>query len=506
MPVGAANVGALQNAVLNDVAFQSADVDVALNQQIAHASKVSAQLERRLFALQAELQQCRDAGRGAASALAEVRGSRERSPRAATSSASLASTPRRTRHYAQTLNSAQGEAAGAQLDGAIQAVGAALSMLTAIAEEMTVLESRLSIEIRWLRDMVRRDSDCLTSLNCRKQKAREYRHDGGIQLSSQMSPTDWPHQANDTFVAAGGAIQRSADARRSAAEVCKHAHLMAARAKKASLDALTDSISSRMEERHALQCELQTLSKQRFDTDKTLATARENLDTLKDPLRVALARQQARKDIDDGAGAALRSEKDAVVRGYRQLRHLTKQLESDLGGMRQSEDSVRHRLADLEVELSADRVALEKENPALRIGSGANPPKRTAVRTYAEHMVPAPNPISWDNSAAASSRELPFSLWNNLCARQYPGQRRDPKSGSPRSTAKNRQDGDSSAPAPSNKPIPVPPKTARATGSSSGAAAGRPKPATNAKPTPAPPVAATAPAQPAQAAAAPQTS
>eukprot|EP00672_Neobodo_designis_P000054 CAMPEP_0174882972 /NCGR_PEP_ID=MMETSP1114-20130205/85033_1 /TAXON_ID=312471 /ORGANISM="Neobodo designis, Strain CCAP 1951/1" /LENGTH=441 /DNA_ID=CAMNT_0016118373 /DNA_START=44 /DNA_END=1365 /DNA_ORIENTATION=+ len=423
----------LQSNVLNDVLFHTTDVEVALNAQVQRATKVASQLEKRLFALQAEQQQARDTNRSAASILAELQRSRQlASPRNGG-----ASTPRSKRRLQTPM--ANPDEMSQQLDGAIDAVSGAVSMLGAIDDEMRSVESRLCIQIKWLHDMINRDSDCLTAVNCRKQRAKEYRHAGGVQLSSEMDPTEWPTQANATFLEAGAVMNRSAEARKGAYEVCRHAQLMAARAKKAANDAIAQSVTARLEQRHALQCQLERIAKQQHDTTKTLDSARANLETLREPLRVALARQSARHEIDDGVGEALKSEKATVVRGYRQLRHLTKQLESDLASARSHESAVRAELETLERDLATDRSAMMAEN-AVRVTLAPQPPQRPHMRVFAQTYDPAPNPIAWDGpNAAASARELPFSLWNNACARQYPGQRRDPKSMSPREAVERRR-------------------------------------------------------------------
>jgi hypothetical protein len=426
----------LQHSVANEVLFQSTDVELALNQQVAHATKVTAALEKRLFALQAELQQARDSARGAATVLQDVRQSRET---VITPRASASSTPRRRGfNSTETAPWATTEA----LDGAIDAVSGSISLLTALIAEMHTLEGRLSVQIRWLRDLIARDSDCLTSVSCRPQRAREYRHHGGVQLSGSMSLSEWPSQANATFLEAAEAMRRSTEARKSTYEVCRQAQLVAARTKKAALDQLAGSVTARLEQRHALECELENVSKRAHDTSKSLDSARQQLQTMKAPLKVALARQVARQETDDAVGHALKSEKAVVVRGYRQLRNLTKQLQDDLDDMNVHRSDLRHDISTLETTLSADKQAMMSEN-ALRVTLAPQPPQRSSVRTYhtGNHVGTngmGPNPISWDPNATAA-RELPFSLWNNLCARQYPGQRRDGthSSSSPRDKSKS---------------------------------------------------------------------
>jgi chromosome segregation ATPase len=443
----------LQHSVSNDVLFQSTDVELALNQQVSRASKVSAALEKRLFALQAELQQARDSARGAESVLAEVKLSRASiAPRVATSH----STPRRHASHAAAIDP---HAAAQTLDGAIDAVGSSVSVLQALVREMSTVESRIGIELRWLRELIHRDNECLTSVNCRKQRAREYRHDGGVRLSDDMSHTDWPNQANTTFLEAADVMRRSTDTRRDTYEVCRHAQLAAARTKKAAMDALAESVSARLEHRHQLRCDLEILSKREHDTTKTLDSTKSQLRTLKEPLKVALARQIARKDTDDDVGRSLRHEKTTVVRGYRQLRHLTKQLEHDLGSLHDDKSVLQNELSSLEEALDSDKHAMMAES-ALRVTLAPQPPQRSTIRTFHTGLHvgvsgTAPNPISWDPKAA-SPRELPFSLWNNLCARQYPGQRRN--NGSKKEGGAASPDGKGSRPSTVPKP---PPKTAR---------------------------------------------
>jgi hypothetical protein len=249
-------------------------------------------------------------------------------------------------------------------------------------------------------------------------------------------------------------MKRSADARKAAYEVCRHAQLMSARATKAANDAVSANVTARLEQRHILQCQLERIAKQKHDTTKTLDSTKHNLDTLREPLRVALARQSARHEVEDGVGAALKNEKASVVRGYRQLRHLTKQLESDLTAASGEEAAVRQELETLERDLASDRSAMMSEN-AIRVTPQA--PTRPHLRVFSQTMQPAPNPIAWSGGGGdASSRELPFSLWNNACARQYPGQRRDPKSLSPRERVEKRRAEEQAARRPSTVPAPPP--------------------------------------------------
>jgi chromosome segregation ATPase len=452
-----------QHNVLNDVLGQSTDVNVALNRQVAHATSVASALEKRLFALQAELQQCRDCSRGATTVLEDIKRSAGQtgSPRNLHGSAAA-------RHSTPSRQTAAAHDAAAGLEAAIDAVGSSLTMLQALVTEMGSTESRLSVQIRWLRDLISRDSDCITSVTCRPQRAREYRHSGGLAVGADMSTTEWPTQANDTYLAAAEVMQRSSVSRRSAFEVCKHAQLMLARSRKAASDEIAESVKQRLEHRHALKCEIESLGKRAHDTSKVLVGTKDQLKTLKEPLRATLSRQSARRGTEDDVGRALSLEKEAVVRGYKHLRHVTKQLECDLAGFEQAQESRRNELECLERDLNEDKRAMMSES-ALRVTLAPQAPQRLSVRTYhtGDHVGfsgAGPNPISWD-PMHSSPRELPFSLWNNLCARQYPGQRRDGKSASPKGKRSQTQDGATPPGGPKSvrtQHVPKPPpKTAR---------------------------------------------
>jgi hypothetical protein len=405
----------------------------ALQKNVTHTRAVTSQLKKRLFAIESEIDQTKNA----VGSTKKVLGDMEATANAA---GSKLMSPRGHGHL---------DTAAVQKKALLEAtssVGAEIAVLGAALEQLQFAHAALQHRINWLEAVESRDNACATSLPARKEigapvpppEERVKPHGRALAVCSprrvapllknlpKMNETTWSAVCNATFVAAGEAMAASSAARNTSYLKCRDAGALLIRARKAAADALSSEVQLKMTERHDLNCEGERLEKRRRETQMSLLATDSELREIRAPIRVTKQRTKVRDEAPDGVGSALTSERTTAEAGKKQLHRLRRQLAHDLTSIDSDQQQNAGRISQVDQALANDRAVIMADS-ALPLAPQKPSRRSLKVVPTAQVLLSRPNPIAWvhDDVAGMSPAQqaengVTFSLWSNMRARHLP--------------------------------------------------------------------------------------